>query len=103
MPTQLFQIKNNRRSAGVVISAMLLALLIPATTLAQDTETTKVNVPPPSTPHEVSSKLCGECHQEIYKEWSNSMHAQSTALDDPIHGAFYRKVMGDRASAYKLP
>ncbi len=55
----------------------------------------KVDVPVPSAPHEVSSKLCGECHQEIYKEWASSMHARSTALDDPIHGAFYRKVMGD--------
>ncbi|MGF1546092.1 MAG: multiheme c-type cytochrome, partial [Thiotrichales bacterium] len=49
----------------------------------------------PTAPHEVSSKVCGECHQEIYDEWKGSMHAQSTALTDPIHGAFYRSEVGD--------
>jgi len=55
----------------------------------------KVEGPPPKAPHEVSSKLCSSCHVQIYKEWESSMHAQSTALKDPIHGAFYRKVIGD--------
>jgi hypothetical protein len=45
--------------------------------------------------HKVSSKECKECHKEIYKQWKGSMHAQSTALSDPIHGAFYRQVVGD--------
>ena len=71
------------------VSAMLMS---PSAAQAGDG---KVDVPVPSSPHEVSSKLCGECHQEIYKEWSRSMHGNSTALDDPIHNAFYRKVMGD--------
>ena len=71
------------------VSAMLVS---PSAAQAADG---KVDVPAPSSPHEVSSKLCGECHQEIYKEWSGSMHGNSTALDDPIHNAFYRKVMGD--------
>jgi hypothetical protein len=55
----------------------------------------KVDVPTPTAPHEVSSTICGGCHVEIYKEWSESMHANSTAFKDPIHGAFYRKVIGD--------
>ncbi len=46
-------------------------------------------------PHEVSSQVCSACHQEIYKEWKGTKHAISTALNNPIHGAFYRKVMGD--------
>lgn len=46
-------------------------------------------------PHEVSAQICGSCHQKIYSEWKSSMHAQSSALVDPIHGAFYRKVVGD--------
>ncbi|HID81410.1 MAG TPA: cytochrome c family protein [Chromatiales bacterium] len=46
-------------------------------------------------PHEVSAEVCGSCHKEIYAEWKGSMHAQSSALVDPIHGAFYRKVVGD--------
>ena len=45
--------------------------------------------------HQVSSKTCKECHKEIYKQWSGSMHAQSTALKDPIHGAFYKQLVGD--------
>ena len=73
---------------------VMLVLMIPSVSLAE-AKKTSVNVPPPSSPHEVSAKLCGECHQEIYKEWSGSMHGNSTALDDPIHNAFYRKVMGD--------
>lgn len=55
----------------------------------------KVNVPKPTGPHEVPSSLCGECHVEIYSEWKGSMHANSTALKDPIHAALYKNVMGD--------
>ncbi len=51
----------------------------------------------PTAPHEVSAEVCGSCHKEIYAEWKSSMHAQSSALVDPIHGAFYRKVVGDPA------
>ena len=42
-----------------------------------------------------SSKKCGKCHEEIYDEWKGSMHAQSTALKDPIHSMFYKHVVGD--------
>lgn len=45
--------------------------------------------------HHVSSNTCKTCHKEIYKQWKGSMHANSTAFKDPIHGAFYRKVVGD--------
>ncbi len=43
------------------------------------------------------SETCGEadCHQQIYQQWKTSMHAQSTALEDPIHGMFYHMVVGD--------
>jgi hypothetical protein len=43
----------------------------------------------------VTSEECGACHEKIYQQWKRSMHANSTALKDPIHGAFYRKVVGD--------
>ncbi|MCB1774642.1 MAG: cytochrome c family protein [Gammaproteobacteria bacterium] len=43
----------------------------------------------------VSSEVCQTCHKEIYKQWKGSMHAQSTALEDPIHATFYKKVVGD--------
>ena len=45
--------------------------------------------------HHVNATACKQCHEEIYQQWEGSMHAQSSALKDPIHGAFYRKVMGD--------
>mgnify|MGYP001812558131 CR=1 FL=1 len=45
--------------------------------------------------HHVTSDVCQHCHQEIYRQWKRSMHSQSTALDDPIHATFYKKVVGD--------
>lgn len=44
--------------------------------------------------HHVSSDACKQCHKEIYKQWKGSMHAQSTAMKDPIHGTFYGMVVG---------
>ena len=43
----------------------------------------------------VDGMACKQCHEEIYNQWSGSMHANSSALKDPIHGAFYKNVMGD--------
>jgi hypothetical protein len=45
--------------------------------------------------HQVPSETCKNCHQEIYRQWEGSMHAKSTALKDPIHGTFYKMVVGD--------
>jgi hypothetical protein len=45
--------------------------------------------------HHVKPEACKQCHEEIYYQWSGSMHAKSSALKDPIHGAFYKNVMGD--------
>lgn len=45
--------------------------------------------------HHVSAEVCQQCHQDIYKQWKGSMHAQSNALTDPIHATFYKKVVGD--------
>ncbi len=45
--------------------------------------------------HHVSATVCQTCHKQIYKQWKGSMHANSTAFKDPIHGAFYRNVVGD--------
>ncbi len=43
----------------------------------------------------LTSKKCQKCHEDIYDQWKGSMHAQSTALKDPIHGTFYANVVGD--------
>lgn len=45
--------------------------------------------------HQIPSETCKNCHEEIYKQWKGSMHAKSTALSDPIHGAFYNQEVGD--------
>jgi len=42
----------------------------------------------------LSAKQCSQCHYDIYKQWKGSMHAQSTALKDSIHGLFYGMVVG---------
>jgi hypothetical protein len=45
--------------------------------------------------HHVSSETCKTCHKEIYKQWKGSMHGNSSAINDPIHATFYKKVAGD--------
>ncbi|CAA6826212.1 MAG: Cytochrome c family protein [uncultured Thiotrichaceae bacterium] len=78
-----------------------VSLLIPLFAIAfaesptTTSDSTTVNTPIPTAPHEVSSQVCGSCHVEIFNEWKGSMHAQSTPMADPIHDAFYRKVIGD--------
>lgn len=47
--------------------------------------------------HHVRPEACKKCHEEVYEQWKGSMHAMSSALKDPIHGAFYRNVVGDPA------
>jgi len=64
----------------------LFSLLFSATSFAADAHKDLTNL---------SSKKCGKCHEKIYEQWEGSMHAQSTALKDPIHGTFYSAVVGD--------
>lgn len=49
----------------------------------------------PKALHSLTAESCSDCHQAIYEQWKGSMHANSTALKDPIHGAMYKKVMGN--------
>jgi hypothetical protein len=44
---------------------------------------------------QVSAEVCKTCHQDVYRQWSGSMHAKSTALSDPIHATFYKMEVGD--------
>lgn len=84
------------RATNVSFRLFLLTLtcFFLSTALNANPDSSKVSVEP-TAPHEVSAEVCGTCHKEIYAEWKGSMHAQSSALNDPIHGAFYRKVIGD--------
>ncbi|MEY6434138.1 multiheme c-type cytochrome [Thioalkalicoccus limnaeus] len=45
--------------------------------------------------HHVSARVCQWCHEDVYEQWSGSMHARSTALSDPIHELMYRQEVGD--------
>ncbi len=52
--------------------------------------------------HDVRPEACKQCHEAIYHQWKGSMHANSTALKDPIHAAFYEQEVGDpRAEGMK--
>lgn len=71
------------RKIYFIVSTLVLWLFISLSAMAE-------------TPiHQVSSETCKLCHKEIYRQWKGSMHAQSSALKDPIHGTFYRNVVGD--------
>jgi hypothetical protein len=61
--------------------------MAPAVTLAAETNENWL--------HHTDAKACKQCHEEIYTQWYDSMHANSSAMKDPLHGAFYRNVIGD--------
>jgi len=71
------------------ISGGLMACLFAANPAVANTKSTDKSI------HHVSATVCKTCHKETFKQWKGSMHANSTALKDPIHGTFYRKVVGD--------
>lgn len=74
--------RHKRASALASFTAGLLAFIsMPASTAGESI-------------HHVSSEVCANCHNDIYKQWKGSMHAKSTALEDPIHGTFYQQVVG---------
>jgi hypothetical protein len=78
-------VRSTHSFASVLLSAAAgLLALTGGRVMAEDT----VNI------HHVSAEVCKTCHQEIYKQWKESMHSQSTALTDPLHGAFYQQEAG---------
>ena len=44
---------------------------------------------------ESASSDCGECHLQILEQWLSSTHSRSTPFSDPVHGAMYRRLVGD--------
>ncbi|MCU7835030.1 MAG: cytochrome c family protein [gamma proteobacterium symbiont of Taylorina sp.] len=71
------------------ISASLLGSLFIINSASANTKANDKSI------HHISASVCKTCHKETYKQWKGSMHANSTAFNDPIHGTFYRKVVGD--------
>lgn len=55
--------------------------------------------PEGKTVHHYRPEACKKCHEEIYDQWKSSMHAQSSALNDPIHAAFYEQEVGSPTEA----
>lgn len=87
-PPHAVPIKPSRRSFRATLTGALLLTGLLASTpgLAGDD---------PHGLRHATAESCSGCHQEIYKQWKGSMHANSSAFKDPIHGAMYRKVIGD--------
>jgi hypothetical protein len=76
-------------------ASVVLLFCYPAMLSAAPDQVVTVPGAKPQAPHHVTSEVCKACHLDIYNQWAGSMHANSTALKDPIHGFMYRKVMGD--------
>lgn len=79
----------SRARVDALATAFALAASLTGLAVAEEPTEGSENI------HHVSSEVCANCHQEIYKQWQGSMHANSTALTDPIHGTFYKQVAGD--------
>lgn len=79
------------RLAALVLLGAIWLCGLSGDALAEDAEDAaeSVNI------RHVSSEVCANCHQDIYRQWKGSMHANSTALSDPIHAVFYRQEVGD--------
>jgi hypothetical protein len=76
-------------------AAVRRSLLIGAVALLGNLATLPASADETGPIHHVPSETCKACHQEIYRQWSGSMHAKSTALTDPIHGTFYKQTVGE--------
>lgn len=80
------------RRAGLVVAVLLLTMLSPAT--GQQLP----NPLPENNPHAwadaneqyPSAKVCGECHPNQYKQWSNSSHAYASV--SPMFNKFEQKI-----------
>lgn len=82
----------NVRVFSKALALIWAACLIPAPAAFADPGISKDK---PRVAHQVSAQVCRSCHEEIYNQWADSMHANSVAMKDPIHGGFYKKVIGD--------
>jgi len=76
-------------------AALLLLLLLLATAGCRSAPSVVSPPAPPQPLHHVTAAECGACHEAILREWQGSQHAQANPLKDPIHGAMYRRMVGD--------
>ncbi len=80
---------------ALLATAALLLLSAAACHTAPEVVTTPTEASVQQPLHHITAAECGACHEEIYREWQGSMHAQANPLKDPIHGAMYRRMVGD--------
>ena len=76
--------------AGLVLLAVLL--LVSSPILGQPSKISEADF--------TSSKECGECHQEIYSQWSQSMHSRS--LSDPVYQTVINEMVKQTGGAKKV-
>ena len=85
------------RSLPSIVALLLAGLMVAmpsAAVFAADEEEAEEE-PEGKTVHHYRPEACKKCHEEIYEQWKSSIHAQSSALNDPIHAAFYQQEVGD--------
>ncbi|MCB1878191.1 MAG: cytochrome c family protein [Chromatiales bacterium] len=88
---------------GLGKALCLGAVLLPSLSAAVDLQPSQVyqgmqpSMVNPINPQlqQLTPEACAGCHREIYDQWKGSMHANSSALKDPIHAAMYKSVIGD--------
>ena len=82
--------KPSGMDAGLVLLAVLL--LVSSPILGQPSKISEADF--------TSSKECGECHQEIYSQWSQSMHSRS--LSDPVYQTVINEMVKQTGGAKKV-
>ncbi|MFC1856062.1 cytochrome c family protein [Thermodesulfobacteriota bacterium] len=43
----------------------------------------------------VNAEFCADCHEPIYNEWKESMHAKSAPMNDKVHAAVFKMTGND--------
>ncbi len=80
------------RRAGLVVAVLLLTMLSPATGQQLPNPLPENNPHAWATANEQypSARMCGECHPNQYKQWSNSSHAYASV--SPMFNKFEQKI-----------
>jgi hypothetical protein len=68
-------------------SKIFIILLIACCSFAQDNRQPEADFKP--------ARHCGECHENIYQAWSESMHASASASRDPLFREMYQMAVKD--------
>lgn len=80
--------------SGLALLVAWGVAVVPGVAAAAAEEEEAEEQPEGKTVHHYRPEACKKCHEEIYDQWKQSIHAQSSAVNDPIHGAFYEQEVG---------